>query len=372
MQAFEKTSHRLSPANTDVRGVITWKSPSNIAIIKYWGKHGKQLPRNPSISFTLRHAYTQTQLRYRLRTQDHAGIQLTFRFEGKANEAFAKKIKKFLEGMAFYFPFLEQLDLEIDSHNSFPHSAGIASSASAMSALALCLCTLEQRLTGALCEEEAFRQKASFIARLGSGSACRSIYPVMGQWGKTPVDLYCDDLYACPYADKVHPIFHTFHDDIMIVSKAEKTVSSRAGHALMENNIYANNRYRQAHLRFERLLHTLKVGDVHSFGKIAEDEALTLHALMMASEPSYILMQPNTLTMIQRIRNFRKETQVPAYFSLDAGPNIHVLYPHENKTEVQAFIQQDLIPLCEEGFYIADEVGQGPIELNTKQSFTNL
>lgn len=364
MQNFENPNGRISSGENIKPGAVRWKSPSNIAIIKYWGKHGRQLPRNPSISFTLSNAFTDTIVRYKTRATSGNGISLVFRFEGKPNPAFAKKVERFLENMIPFFPFLEQLDLEIDSSNSFPHSAGIASSASAMSALALCLCTLESELLENLTDEKEFFQKASFIARLGSGSACRSVYPVMGQWGETRVDENASDLFATAYSDKVHPVFHHFHDDIMIVSKAEKSVSSRAGHGLMENNIFADNRYKQANQRFEELLVALKKGDVATFGKIAEDEALTLHALMMASEPSYILLQPNTLTMIEVIRSFRAATKLPIYFSLDAGPNIHLLYPDEIKIEAQAFIKEQLVPLCEDGVYIADQVGEGPVRMD--------
>ena len=360
MQMFENPK-RLIASDTKIdSGQIQWKSPSNIAIIKYWGKHGQQLPGNPSISFTLSNAFTQTTLQYQQRKTEMMGIQLKFQFEGKANKAFGDKIERFLDNMLPYFPFLAQLDLEIDSFNSFPHSAGIASSASAMSALALCLCSLEQTLFGNLPNEELFLKKASFISRLGSGSACRSVYPVMGQWGVSPTEANTSDLYATPYASEVDAVFHSFHDDIMIISKAEKSVSSRAGHGLMENNIYAESRYQQANQRFEDLLKALREGDVDTFGKIAEDEALTLHALMMASEPSYILIKPNTLTMIEEIRSFRDRTKLPAFFSLDAGPNIHLLYPDEIKNEVQTFIKQSLVPLCENGLYIADQVGKGP------------
>jgi len=363
MQKFENPNGLLA-LDADIKpGQIRWKSPSNIAIIKYWGKHGLQRPQNPSISFTLSNAFTDTIVRYKKRSDDSKGIQLQFQFEGKPNPAFGEKVERFLENMIPFFPFLEQVDLVIESSNSFPHSAGIASSASAMSALALCLCSMEKNLIGGLASEEDFFQKASFISRLGSGSACRSVYPIMGQWGESPVDPALSDLYATAYQTEIHPVFHSFHDDIMIVSKAEKSVSSRAGHGLMENNIFADNRYKQANQRFEELLVALKSGDIPTFGKIAEDEALTLHALMMASEPSYILMQPNTLTMIEKIRAFREETNLQVYFSLDAGPNIHLLYPDEIKTEVQAFINEVLIPLCEDGLYIADQVGQGPVKV---------
>lgn len=344
-------------------GEITWRSPSNIAIIKYWGKYGRQLPKNPSFSFTLNEAYSETTVKYAPKGGVDQGIEIDFYFEGQPNEAFKTKIVKFLESITDIFPFLRQLKLEISSRNSFPHSAGIASSASAMSALALCLCTIEHEIFGTLPNDEEYERKASFIARLGSGSACRSIYSGSAIWGESGEVEGSSNLYAIPYAAQMHEIFSTFHDDILIVSKAEKSVSSRAGHALMDGNLYADNRYTQAKQRFHRLLSILKTGDVEAFGRIAESEALTLHALMMTSNPPYVLMRPNTLQIIEKVQQFRKETAQPLYFTLDAGPNIHLLYPDASKIAVQSFIHNELKQYCEDETVLSDLVGEGPIQV---------
>lgn len=347
-------------------GDIHWQSPSNIAIVKYWGKHGQQLPRNASISFTLQAAYTETELNYSPRETPGDDIALDFFFEGQPQPAFAQKIVKFLSSLveAGVLPFLNQFHLNIFSSNSFPHSAGIASSASSMSALALCLCTMEQELFGTLSSPAEFFRKASYLARLGSGSACRSLYPVMGEWGALEKLSGSTDLWATPCAEWVHPIFHDYHDDILIVSKGEKSVSSRAGHQLMESNPYAAARYQQANENMAKLVDVLKAGDAHAFGQIAELEALTLHALMMSSQPPYLLMKPNSLAMIEKIRVYRAETNLPLYFTLDAGPNLHLLYPEEIEGQVAPFIQAELLPLCEEGKMIRDKVGQGPVKFS--------
>lgn len=343
-------------------GKITWRSPSNIAIIKYWGKHGIQLPKNPSISFTLENAYSETTLSYRPKENASNEIEVNFIFDGSSNETFKNKTAAFFHSIIDIFPFLRQLQFDIQSTNSFPHSAGIASSASGMSALALCLCSLEHKFFGTLEDDVAFRQKASFVSRLGSGSACRSIYPYLALWGQANEWEGSSDLFAIPVED-AHAVFTTYHDDILIVSKGEKSVSSRAGHGLMDGNIYAENRYAQARSRLHHLQQILRHGDVEAFGKIAESEALVLHALMMSSNPPYILIKPNTLFLIEKIQRFREETKLPLYFSLDAGPNLHLLYPHEIKTQVQEFITASLAPFCENGFWIKDNVGQGPLQL---------
>lgn len=334
----------------------SWQSPSNIALVKYWGKHGRQLPRNPSISFTLSQARTETHVVANARERGE-NVALSFVFEGQPNAAFEKKLIKLLSGVLEELPFMRDFHLSISSSNSFPHSAGIASSASSMSALALCLCDIEAQLMGNAAEGEAFLQKASNISRLLSGSACRSVYPWMGEWGVCGTMEGSSDLHATPFVP--HDIFKSFHDDILIISASEKSVSSTAGHGLMEGNPYAEARYQQANRHLDGLLVALKEGDLETFGRITEDEALTLHALMMASSPSYILMEAGSLEAIQRVRKFRQETGLPLYFTLDAGPNLHLLYPDSIAAEVAAFIETDLRVLCEKGRVIKDFVGLG-------------
>ncbi|MDX1940064.1 MAG: diphosphomevalonate decarboxylase [Saprospiraceae bacterium] len=343
-------------------GSVGWRSPSNLAIIKYWGKHGVQLPRNPSISFTLENAYTNTWIDYKPKSSIDPNVSLDFFFNNQPNDAFKAKVHKFLSGLTEIFPFLKQLHLTIRSTNSFPHSAGIASSASSMSALALCLCSMEKNLFGTLQKESEFKQKASYLARLGSGSACRSIYGGMAIWGVTSEVENASNEYAVPFSE-LHEVFKTYHDDILIISKGEKSVSSRVGHELMDSNIYAQNRYEQARQRFRALVETLRVGDVDTFGKIAEAEALSLHALMLLSNPAFILLKPNTIAAIEKLQQFRNDTRLPLYFSLDAGPNLHLLYPENIQADAKRFIKNELVQYCENGQYIEDKVGKGPIEL---------
>lgn len=358
-----RNSHLLLDTSSVLEGSVTWRSPSNLALIKYWGKHGQQLPRNPSISITLQEAYTHTRLSFRRREGvPSSAISLHLQFNGHPEPAFAERMSRFLETLTEIFPFLRQLELDLDTLNSFPHSSGIASSASAMSALALCLCTLEQKFFGTLENRDNFLRKASYIARLGSGSACRSVYPVIAAWGRHGSLDGSSDEYAIPAAHLAHPSFHTLRNTILIVSSKSKAVSSSAGHMLMDQHPYASVRYAQAAQRLGQLLPVLRQGDWETFGQIVEDEALTLHALMMASRPSFVLMQPQSLSLMERIRQFRKETGHPVCFSLDAGPNLHVLYPEAASAPVEAFLREQCLPLCEQGAFIADRAGQGPAE----------
>lgn len=355
--------HLILDSRDIPEGKVTWRSPSNLALVKYWGKYGRQLPRNPSISITLDEAYTRTSLNWRRREDlQGPGVLLDFRFDGRPEPAFAARIARFLESILEIHPFLRQVELSLDSYNSFPHSSGIASSASAMSALALCLCTLESRLFGTLEREEDFLRKASYLARLGSGSACRSVFPFYAAWGRHGELPGSDDEFAIPVAGEVHPSFTSLRNAILIVSSGSKAVSSSAGHALMDEHPYAAVRYAQAGQRMSKLLPVLRQGDWEEFGRLVEDEALTLHALMMASRPSFILMQPNTLALIRKIRHYRENQGSGICFSLDAGPNLHVLYPAAEADRVEAFLRAECLPLCEGGEWIPDRAGSGPTE----------
>lgn len=340
-----------------------WKSPSNIALVKYWGKHGNQLPRNPSVSFTLDYASSTTSVALTGKNEKE-GAHVDFLFEGVRNESFAKRIEKFLNSLStLYFPFIKEYKLTIESNNTFPHSSGIASSASGMSALALCLTDIQRQLDGAGDADAEFFRIASVIARLGSGSASRSVFPYMAVWGAHPAVKDSSDEFAVGMAHDLHPVFKSFHDDILIISPHEKSVSSTAGHQLMEGNPFAPARYLQANERLGILLQALSQGDIETFGHITENEALTLHALMMCSDPSYILMEEGSLSVIKAIKKFRLDTQIPVYFTLDAGPNVHVLYPEQFSETVQNFIENELKPYCHQGRIIRDSVGKGPQKL---------
>ena len=102
-------------------------------------------------------------------------------------------------------------------------------------------------------------------------------------------------------------------------------------------------------------------GDLDAFIAMVEREALTLHAMMMTSSPYYLLMKPNTLSIIESVWEFRRETGTPLCFTLDAGANVHLLYPRENKDKVLQFIKNELVAYCEKGQYICDQVGAGTI-----------
>ena len=345
------------------KGIVSWKSPSNIALVKYWGKKENQIPANPSISFTLNSSVTTTTLEYFKAEKETLKPEFEFYFEDIKKEDFKPKIESFFKRIETYCPYLQDFNFIIKTRNSFPHSSGIASSASGMSALALCIMSIEKELNPGMTEDH-FRKKASFLARLGSGSACRSIEGGMVVWGEHANIEGSSDLFGVKYEGDVHQVFQNFQDTILLVDKGSKQVSSSVGHNLMHGHQYAETRFQQAHSNLDDLIQVLKSGDLKTFIEIVESEALTLHAMMMSSRPYFILMKPNTLEIINRIWKFRQESGLPVCFTLDAGANVHVLYPEENKDKIFEFIKNELLAYCENEQYLCDRVGKGAIALS--------
>lgn len=332
---------------------VTMESPSNIALIKYWGKKEIQIPTNPSISFTLKNCKTTTTVKFQKGSKKLNDVFIN----NKIEKSFNPKIEKYLSLINQYCPFLENFELTISTSNTFPHSSGIASSASGFSALSMCIVQFEQKI----CDySDSFKlQKASFLSRIGSGSASRSIYGPMAIWGENINDNNCSNLYATMH-DKVNGIFKDFQDTVLLIDKGQKQVSSTVGHNLMIDHPYSEERFKQARKNLNSIIQILQSGNLEDFIQIVEHEALSLHAMMMTSNPYFILMKPGTIEVVQKVWEFRRETKSPICFTLDAGANVHLLYPKSESKRVLHFVKEQLIGYCENQQYICDEIGTGP------------
>ena len=334
-------------------GFTNWKSPSNIALVKYWGKKENQIPINPSISLTLNNCHSKTKVSY---SKSKKGFNYEFFFHSEKKESFNKKLDVFFKRIIDHCPSINQLSLKIESENTFPHSSGIASSASAFSSLSLCIYEIEKIINK---NKNDFFNKSSLISRLGSGSACRSIYGPIALWGKTKYFDNSSDDYAIPLKN-YHEVFFDYLDTILIVDHEPKQISSSHGHELMNSHIFRKDRVDQANENIGILKKSLKTGDLKSFIKVVEQEALMLHALMMTSKTPYILFKPNTLQIINEVWNYRKKTNLNLCFTLDAGANVHLLYPKNEEIEIKKFIDNNLSRFCSNKKYIHDSISEGP------------
>lgn len=330
---------------------VSESCPSNIALIKYWGKYADQIPANPSISYTLNHCKTNTSMEFY--ANDTFSVQ-TF-LAGNEEVKFAEKIEKYFRNIEQYLPWILKGKYVIKTENTFPHSSGIASSASGFGAIAKCLMALDASFTGKTSEEESLR-KASFLARLGSGSACRSLYNGLVVWGETDEVEGSSDLFGVQYPDtEIHEIFKNFNDWVLLIHEGQKSVSSTVGHGLMKTNPYAERRFQEARDNFVPMKEILKKGDMDSFIKLVEHEALTLHAMMMMSDPAFILMKTGTLKAINKIWDFRREIGLPLFFTLDAGANVHLLFPNNGSEEqIKTFIEAELLQHTQKNGVVKD------------------
>lgn len=328
----------------------SWSAPANIAFVKYWGKKGHQIPANPSLSMTLSECVTKTRTSF----SPSPELSVELKLDGKSQDAFALKIKKYLESLETDLPWLNKVAVKIETSNTFPHGTGIASSASGLAAFALTFADYLRHLKDDS-DQALFLKRASYLSRLASGSACRSLYGGFTTWGESFL-AGSSDKYASIFV--VHPDLAHLCDTVMVVDSKEKQVSSRSGHGRMNEHFFAEARFKQARSHFQRCVDSLQAGDMEEVGKILEAEALSLHAMMMTSPEAYSLLKPNSLAAMEAIWAFRRETQLPLYFTLDAGPNLHLIYPEAFKHKIQTFIGHELAPLAES--LIHDKTGYGP------------
>ncbi|MFP3597346.1 diphosphomevalonate/mevalonate 3,5-bisphosphate decarboxylase family protein [Chryseobacterium sp. SIMBA_029] len=330
---------------------VSESCPSNIALIKYWGKYDQQMPANPSISYTLNHCKTNTTMEFL--AEEPFSVQTYL--SGNEEVKFAEKIEKYFKSIEQYLPWILKGKYIIQTENTFPHSSGIASSASGFGAIAKCLMKLDEAFSKNISKEESLR-KASFLARLGSGSACRSLYNGLVVWGETDEVSGSSDLFAVQYPNnEIHEIFKDFNDWVLLIHEGQKSVSSTVGHGLMKTNVYAERRFQEARENFVPMKEILKSGDMERFITLVEHEALTLHAMMMMSDPAFILMKTGTLEVINKIWDFRKETGLPLFFTLDAGANVHVLFPNNgSEQDIKTFIETELLQHTQKNGVVKD------------------
>ena len=285
-----------------------------------------------------------------------------FEFNGIKDHEFGQKIKLFISKIEKYFSFLKNHDINIKSENNFPHSSGIASSASSMSALASCLVDIE-KINSNQQDDSYYLKKKSFIARLGSGSASRSIEGPITLWGESKSFPGSSDLYAINISQDVNQIFQDYQNSILIIDPGVKKISSSIGHKLMNENPFSKIRFSEAKNNIAKLKDVLNSGHLEEFINITESEALMIHSLMLSSSPYFILMKPNTLEVIRRILEYRRETKNPVCFTLDAGSNVHLLYPNNIKSEVKKFIEDELLKFCKSKICIYDSLGSGSAKM---------
>jgi diphosphomevalonate decarboxylase len=295
---------------------VTAKAPANIAFIKYWGKKDEKLriPANSSISMNLSEAYTVTSVESNEKFNNDEIFIDGEKLAGKDLERLSKHINLIRSKTK------NKTFVRVDSKNNFPKGAGIASSASGFAALTVAT----SRAFGLNLSEK----ELSILARLGSGSACRSIPDGFVEWrrGDKNENSYAYSLYP--------PEYWNIYDVIAIVGEKGKKVSSTEGHALAESSPFYKSRIQGMPKKIQEMKLAMKSRDFTKFGEILEAEAINMHCVMMTSEPPLFYWLPETLEMMQTIVDWR-EKGLEVYFTIDAGPNVHVICEERNVIKVR-------------------------------------
>jgi diphosphomevalonate decarboxylase len=289
---------------------------SNIAFIKYWGNRDEKLrlPANPSLSMNLAGLETATTVEFR---PGLAEDEVVIGGEAQAGAAKAR-VSAHLDHIRARAGLT--IRARVTSRNNFPAGAGIASSASAFAAL-----TVAGAAAAGLTLTE---RELSALARLGSGSAARSIPAGFVEW-------QLGDAPEASFAFSVAPPdYWALRDVVAVISKAHKAVGSTGGHALAGTSPLQAARVASAPERLRVCREALLARDFAVLAEVVEADSNLMHAVMMTSTPPLYYWEPMTLGIMKAVREWRAEG-VPVCFTIDAGPNVHCLCPAEAAPEVE-------------------------------------
>mgnify|MGYP000846382395 CR=1 FL=1 len=288
---------------------ITVRAGSNIAFIKYWGVADPaiNLPLTSSVSMTLAEAHTTTTVAWQPASDLPADV-VTVDSAPLTGDALAR-IERHLDRIRSLAGVSHRA--QVTSRNNFPMASGIASSASGFAALTVAACR------ALVLDLDATRLSA--LARLGSGSASRSLFGGFVLWERGVDDA----------TSVARPLFPPDHWDLVdivaVVSSAPKHVSSEGGHRLAASSPLNDARIAHAGKLLPDVIAAIRNRSLPELGPLIEMDALAMHAVMMTSTPNLIYWQPGTLEVIHAVQRWRKDDGLAAYFTIDAGPNVHVL-----------------------------------------------
>jgi diphosphomevalonate decarboxylase len=300
----------------------TAQAHPNIALIKYWGNRdqARRLPSNPSVSMNLGGLTTTTTVEFDPALQADVVVLGGREMRGPArarvvrllDQVRHKTSETLRETSEVYYA-------RVDSRNDFPSGAGLASSASGFAALALA--------ASAAAGLNLSEADLSRLARLGSGSACRSVPGGFVEWSM-------GDDEQSSYAHSIAPAEHwDLRDVVALIDLGRKPVGSTEGHAVADTSPLQAARVATVPDRLARARAAVLERNFSALAEVVELDSLMMHAVMITSSPSLMYWQPATIAVMQAVINWRR-TGLPACTTIDAGPNVHVLCLAEAAAEV--------------------------------------
>ena len=315
------------------------KGPINIALIKYWGKEDEELiiPLNNSISLTLdtNTFYTETKVTIQPIDNINNSIKenlISLSINGKPSNISNRVKNVFKKFFSLDIPICKELsslilDIKIESINTFPIASGCASSASSMAALVLAIASALKL------ENIVSKTELTKIARLGSGSACRSIFGGICEWVKGSGDnSYAIQLYENSYWN--------LGIKLIIVNQKEKDISSSIGMKITKetSELFKHRINHVVNNNLEKLKKSLKEKDFNSFSEIVIKDSNNFHACCRDSFPSinYLNEESDFIMKSVMVLNKLIKKNICAY-TFDAGSNAFLIYEIENKNIINSF-----------------------------------
>lgn len=304
------------------------QAPANIALIKYMGKKddGSNLPDNSSLSYTLNHLLTTVKLEPLPGKKDlweplHTPGAAEFNLSIAGQKRYIEHLARLKEYFGYSGGFL------IQSSNNFPHSSGLASSASSFAALTKCAVLALSELT----DKQAITiDEQAHLSRLGSGSSCRSFYSPWAIWDEKSVRAI--DL---PYKNLIH--------QVIVISSQEKAVSSSEAHKRVKTSPFYVNRSERAEERLKLLLDAFSIKDWETIFKVCWREFQDMHNLFNSCEQPFSYISKNSMDILKILESkWEKEGDGPIV-TMDAGPNIHLLYRADQAEVARQFKSQYLL-----------------------------
>ncbi|MDR0406890.1 MAG: hypothetical protein LBH38_02290 [Holosporales bacterium] len=301
-------------------------APSNIALIKYWGKEPLylQIPLNSSISFTLGGFRSYTVVH----PTPEPGIHFSLNgHRAVLPERMQTVLTKILQGLG------QKTALCINSTGNFPVACGIASSASGGAAL-----------IGALSDSfhlaEVFSPEEYTLwltegARLLSGSATRSVLPAaFVLW-----ERLLEHPITQTHSIEAHRDFQNLEHGVVVISSQEKAVSSSQGHMSAITSPLFPLRHAALPRILEEIKDALYKGDWQTLTHHAERDAFAMHAVMQTMQEPVCYLLPQTNSFLNFFIRQRDQHAIRAFWTLDAGPNIHLLFHKEDFGRVEDILQ---------------------------------
>lgn len=308
--------------NFNINNTATSFAPSNIALVKYWGKSNLELniPNTDSLSISLGDLGATTTINIINNQQD---IVILNNKEVDINSDFYIKINQYLNLFRNYFKNNKKIydyKFKINSHSNIPIAAGLASSACGFAALIL---ALNKLFSWDLNEKD-----LSILARLGSGSASRSIWQGFVYWQKGNKLDGMDSFAYLLDNNKQNNILSDLSIGILLLDKNQKPISSRAAmlRTVETSILYQKAWSYQVERDLELIKQAIKINDIDLLGQTAENNALAMHATMLSAKPAICYSTKDTIDAMHKIWDLRNNKNISIYFTQDAGPNLKLIF----------------------------------------------